>query len=143
MVSTEEDDEQKAKIICTGWQEAENLVRDGQASENRILEMYNETLKRAGFRQIKSPAFKAWAADWLAGKRKLSKASRLGYEQAVREFLDFLGIRQNAAIESITERDMGSSLNPILADHPKVCGPVLLYSFSIIRGPAGNLAMRS
>ncbi|MEY2606409.1 MAG: hypothetical protein QOH31_4231, partial [Verrucomicrobiota bacterium] len=100
MVSTEEEDEQKAKIICTGWQEAENLVRDGQASETRILEMYNETLKRAGLRQIKSPSFKSWAADWLAGKRKLSKVSRLGYEQAVGEFLEFLGVRQNAPIES-------------------------------------------
>src|SRR5260370_21070797 len=87
MVSTEEEDERKAKIVCTGWQEAENLVRDGQASETRILEMYNEALKRVGLRQIKSPSFKSWASDWLAGKRKLSKASRLGYEQAGRGFL--------------------------------------------------------
>jgi integrase len=116
MVSTEEEDEQKAKIICTGWQEAENLVRDGQASETRILEMYNETLKRAGLRQIKSPSFKSWAADWLAGKRKLSKASRPGYEQAVREFLEFLGSRQNAAIESITERDIDGFVDHLKKD---------------------------
>lgn len=116
MVSTQEEDEQKAKIICTGWQEAENLVRDGHASETRILEMYNETLKRAGLRQIKSPSFKSWAADWLAGKRKLSKVSRLGYEQAVVEFLEFLGVRQNAPIESITERDIDDFVDHLQKD---------------------------
>jgi integrase len=116
MVTTEQEDEQKARIICTGWQEAENLARDGQASENRILEMYNETLKRAGLREIKSPGFRSWATDWLAGKRKLSKASRLGYEQAVREFLEFLGGRQNAPIESITERDIDGFVDHLLKD---------------------------
>jgi uncharacterized protein YidB (DUF937 family) len=123
MVSTEEEDEQKAKIICTGWQEAENLVREGQASETRILEMYNETLKRAGLCQIKSPSFKSWADDWLAGKRKLSKASRLGYEQAVREFNASLGVRQNAAIETITERDIDGFVDHLHKDGRSVVEP--------------------
>jgi integrase len=116
MVSTGEEDERKAKIICTGWQEAETLVRDGHATEARILEMYNETLKRAGLRQIKSPGFKTWAADWLAGKRKVSKVSRVGYDQAVREFAEFLGARQNAPIDSITERDIDGFVDHLQKD---------------------------
>src|SRR5260221_4628176 len=116
MVSTQDEDEQKAKIICTGWQEAENLVRDGQVTETRILEMYNETLKRAGLRQIKSPSFKSWAADWLAGKRKIAKATRLGYEQAVEEFLEFLGPRANAPIESNIEPDIDRFVDHLQKD---------------------------
>jgi integrase len=116
MVSTKEEDEGKAKIICTGWQEAEGLVRGGQATEQRIQEMYNETLKRVGLREIKSPTIKAWTTDWLASKRKISKASKLAYEQAIREFLTFLGVRQNAPIESITERDVEGFVDHLLKE---------------------------
>ena len=115
-VSTQETDKQKAQIVCTGWQEAEDLVRSGHATEHRILEMYNETLKRAGLREIKSPTCKTWTTEWLDGKRNISKASRLGYSQAIREFLEFLGTRQNAPIESITERDIDGFVDKLLTD---------------------------
>lgn len=116
MVSTKEEDEGKAKIICFRWQEAEGLVRGGQATEQRIKEIFNETLKSVGLREITSPSIKTWISDWLAGKRKVSKATREGYEQAAREFLEFLGPRQNTAIESITERDIDGFVDHLLTD---------------------------
>jgi integrase len=116
MVSTRQEDEDKAKIICTRWAEAEGLVRNGQVTEQRIKEIFNDTLKSVGLREITSPTLQSWTKDWLGGKRKLSKASRLGYEQAVREFLGFLGMRQNVPIESITERDIDGFVDHLLKD---------------------------
>jgi integrase len=116
MVSTKEEDERKAKIICSRWQEAEGLVQNGQATEQRIKEIFNETLKSVGLREITSPTVKTWTTDWLAGKRNLSKASKLAYDQAVREFLAFLGVRQNVPIESITERDIEGFVDHLLKE---------------------------
>jgi integrase len=116
MVSTKEENEEKAKIICFRWQEAEGLVRNGQATEQRIKEIFNETLKSVGLREITSPSIKTWASGWLAGKRKIGKATRLAYEQAIREFLKFLGVRQNVPLESITERDIEGFVDHLLKE---------------------------
>jgi len=39
MVSTKEENEEKAKLICSRWQEAEDLVRGGGATERRITQI--------------------------------------------------------------------------------------------------------
>ena len=49
-------------------------------------------------------------------KTKDDKASRVAYQQAVREFLEFLGLRANAPIESITERDINAFINHLQKD---------------------------
>jgi len=102
----------RARIICEGWQQAENLLRDGEASQDRILELYNDTLKRAGLKQIDAPSVGRWIKDWLESKRKIAPSTRYAYEQAVREFLVFLGAGQGRKLENITEKDIEA-----FADH--------------------------
>ena len=106
----------KAQIICEGWQTAENLLRDREISQDRILELYNDTLKRAGLKQIDAPSVGRWMRDWLEGKRKIAPATRIAYEQAVREFLEFLGTGQNRKLETITEKDIDGFVNHLLAE---------------------------
>jgi integrase len=106
-----------ATIVCQGWQQAEDLLKHGEISQDRILELYNDTLKRAGLKQIDSPSVTRWMKEWLESKRKIAKSTRLAYEQAVREFLEFLGPRQNRKLENITEKDIDAFADKLLSEH--------------------------
>ena len=116
MVSTKETDEQKAMLICQRWQDAEQLAASGNATEEQIKEMFNETLRRVGLREIVIVHMDAWAQDFLASKRKLDKSTGKDYKQVTREFLDFLGRRRSAPIESITEKDIDGFLDHLRQD---------------------------
>ena len=105
----------KALMICEGWQEAENLLKDGEISQDRVLELYNDTLKRAGLRQIDAPNVGRWMRDWLDGKHKIAPSTRLAYEQAVREFLEFLGLGRSRKLENISEKDIDGFAKHLLA----------------------------
>src|SRR4051794_22498725 len=108
----------RAQLICQGWQDAENALRDGNITHDRILELYNDTLKRAGLKVIEAPSVGQWMKDWLKGKHKITKSTRLAYEQAVRELLGFLGpAGSQRKLENITEKDIAAFANKLIADH--------------------------
>jgi integrase len=111
MVSTKETDQHKAMLICQRWQEAENLAAAGNATEEQIKEIFNETLRRVGLREITVIRMNAWAQDFLSSKRNIGKSTVDSYEQVTREFLQFLGRRRNAPIDSVTEKDIDGFLN--------------------------------
>lgn len=106
----------KAQVICEGWQQAETLLLNGEISQDRILDLYNDTLKRAGLKQIDAPSVGRWMKDWLGSKRNIADSTRLGYEQAVREFLEFLGTGQSRKLENITEKDIDRFADHLLSD---------------------------
>jgi len=116
-VSTELTDKRAAEKVALGLQRAEEERRNGTISTQRIVDLFNDTLRSAGLEKIETIRVKNWLEGWLKGKRNISQASRLGYEQAVREFLEFLGVRANAPIESITEKDID-----VFVDHMRQDG---------------------
>jgi integrase len=104
--STRKKTRREAKIVCDAIQQAEYELGDGDLSRDRLQEIFNETLKRIGQAPIERISIGKWLTEWLAGKTKLGANSRLGYEQAVREFLLYLGPHgANRRLESITEAD--------------------------------------
>jgi integrase len=105
-VSTGQTDQRIAQKVADAKQRAENERRKGTITTDRIKELLNDTLRSAGLEEIRSIRLKTWLEDWLTAKRNISPASRLGYEQSVREFLEFMGPRANAPLESVTERDI-------------------------------------
>src|SRR3979411_1605136 len=115
-VSTELTDRRAAEKVAEAKQRAEDERRKGTISTQRIVDLLNDTLRSAGLEQIETIRVKNWLEDWLKGKRNISKASRVGYEQAVREFLEFLGARANAPIESITEKDINAFVDHLRKD---------------------------
>jgi integrase len=115
-VSTELSDKRAAEKVAEAKQRAENERRKGTISTQRIVDLLNDTLRSAGLEEIETIRVKNWLEDWLKGKRKISKASRVAYEQAVREFLEFLGLRANAPIESITEKDINAFVDHLRKD---------------------------
>jgi integrase len=105
MVSTKETDKKKAQEICDGWQEAERLAETGHATEDQILDIFNQTLRRVGLRAITVLRVEKSFSDFLSSK-ECSPSTRSAYEHAFTEFLEFLGHRRNAPMESITEVDI-------------------------------------
>src|SRR5260221_3540840 len=95
-VSTELRDKHAAERVAEALQRAEDERRKGTISTQRIIDLLNDTLRSAGLEQIETIRVKNWLEEWLKGKRNIAKASRVGYEQAVREFIEFLGLRANA-----------------------------------------------
>ncbi len=106
----------RAQIICEGWQQAETLLNGGQITKDRILELYNDTLKRAGISEIDSPSVGRWLTDWLSEKRKIAPSTRLAYEQVVREFLEFLGPGQHRKLENVSEKDIDGFASQLLSE---------------------------
>jgi hypothetical protein len=104
--STEQTDKRIAQKVADAKQRAENERRKGTISTQRIVDLLNDTLRSAGLEQITTIRLKDWLEEWLEAKRKISPASRLAYQQAVREFLKFMGPRQNGPLESVSERDI-------------------------------------
>lgn len=105
-VSSKETDKRIAEKIALALERAENEKRKGTITTDRIKDLLNATLRSAGLEEIRSTRLKDWLDEWLEAKRNISPASRLAYKQAVREFLDFMGPRQNGPLESISERDI-------------------------------------
>lgn len=61
--STGTRDKFEARRICDNFQEAEGLFESGDLSRERILELYNDTLKRAGLEKIETHTIEAWLTD--------------------------------------------------------------------------------
>ena len=116
-VSTELTDKRAAEKVALALQRAEDERRAGTISTQRIVDLLNDTLRSAGLEKIHTTRVGAWLESWLEAKRNISASSRLGYQQAVREFLEFLGAaRSNAALDSVTERDIEAFVDHLRED---------------------------
>jgi hypothetical protein len=104
------------RLIAVGKQEpkgivalqrAEDEAAAGDLTKDRVTELFNPTLKRVGAVAIERISIANWLEDWLASKEQLSAATRLGYEQTVREFLEYLSPRgRERRLEAISEADI-------------------------------------
>jgi integrase len=105
--STGKQDKRSAQIVCDALQEAEDELARGDLSRDRLQALFNETLTRLGEAPVKRISIGEWLDDWLASRESLSSGTRAGYEQAVREFLEYLGEGgARRRLESITEADI-------------------------------------
>jgi integrase len=115
--STEQTDKRIAQKVADAKQRAENERRKGTITTERIRDLLNDTLRSAGLEQITTIRLKEWLEEWLEAKRNISPASRSAYQQAVREFLKFMGPRQDGPLDAVSERDIDK-----FVDHLKKSG---------------------
>jgi integrase len=107
---------EKALAIVHGWEKAEGLATAGTITKARIEEILNHTLRSVGLQEIESTSVRQWFKDWLAGKRSIAESSRGGYEQAAREFLEFMGRKALLPIDSVTEDDINKFVDHLRSD---------------------------
>jgi integrase len=115
--STGTTDRRQAEIMCEAWQSAEDALLYGSATKQRITEILNETLKRAGAEEIRHTSVSQWLADWLANCEGSTKpATFTAYQQVVREFTHFLGRRAGGPISAVTQTDINRFKDGLLDD---------------------------
>ena len=107
--------EEKALEVVRAWEKAEGLATAGTITKARIEEILNHTLRSVGLQEIGSTSVRKWFNDWLKGKR-VKKSSRGGYEQAAREFLEFMGRKALLPIDSVTEDDINKFVDHLRSD---------------------------
>jgi len=106
--STKKTEKKEAEEILRAWEYGEELATRGEATAARLSEVLSETLRRLGHEPIKTPSVKAWLDSWLASKEaQVAPATYSAYEQATREFLNFLGpAGMLRRLDSISESDI-------------------------------------
>jgi integrase len=105
--TTKKHNKRQAQVLCDAWQQAEIEAADRELTKHRAAEILNETLRRIGSGAIERITVGAWLKEWLESKQSISPATRLGYKQAIAEFLTYLGPKgEHRRLESITEADI-------------------------------------
>jgi integrase len=107
---------ESALAIVHGWEKAEGLACAGTITKARIEEILNHTLRSVGLQEIESTSVSKWFKDWLDGKRSIAESSRGGYEQATREFLEFMGRKAALPLDSVTEEDINKFVDHLRSD---------------------------
>jgi len=101
--STKETDRRKARIIGEGFEDAEELAKHGNATEEQIRKVMSETLARVTGRRVYDPTVREWLDKWLANEKSaVSDATLTRYRQVVADFLDGLGPVANQRLEAVT-----------------------------------------
>jgi integrase len=113
--STKATSKRAAEKIALEWEHVEELVASGEITQAKILEHYNEVLRRVGLAEIETFSVKKWLTDWLASRRNIAESTRKRYEEAVRAFLAYLGPGENRKLEAITENDIEGFVTHLLS----------------------------
>ncbi len=101
--STKETDRRKARIIGEGFEDAEDLAKRGNATEEQIRKVMNDTLARVTGKRVYDPTVREWLDKWLANEKgAVSDATLTRYRQVVTDFLDGLGPLANQRLEAVT-----------------------------------------
>jgi integrase len=111
----QKESEEKALEVVHAWEKAEGLATAGTITKARIEEILNHTLRSVGLREIETTSVRKWFNDWLKGKR-VKQSSRGGYEQAAREFLEFMGRKAALPLDAVTEDDINKFVDHLRSD---------------------------
>jgi hypothetical protein len=114
--STGTKDKREAQTIVDGWQKAADDARQGRLTESRARQIISDILERTTGRALYAPSVKRYLEDWLIREKGTSSASILRRkEQAVRLFLTSLGRRATLQLEAITEADIVTFRDQLVA----------------------------
>jgi len=105
--STKETDHRKAKIIGEAFENAEDFVKAGSATEEQIRRVMKETIARVTRKTVYDPTVRQWFERWLESEKgAISDGTLVGYKQIVKDFLVCIGPVANCRLETVTSEDV-------------------------------------
>lgn len=99
------DDEKSRRILAVVTRATEDAAR-GVLTAKKGRELIREVVKISTGQDVRSYTVKEWIDDWIANQAGLAKSSCRAYRTATNNFIDWLGERRDASIETITGEDM-------------------------------------
>src|SRR5271157_3909569 len=92
--STERTDKKEAWKFCQALEYAEEIAGGSDATRDRLVSLFNDTLDRLGLEKIPSLTVRQWFSRWLKTEEGAVSAGTLErYHQVTRDFLASLGKR--------------------------------------------------
>jgi integrase len=105
--STKETDRRKAKIIGEAFENAEDLVKAGSATEEQIRRVMKDTIARVTGKTVYDPTVRQWFERWLESEKgAISDGTLVRYKQIVKDFLVCIGPVANCRLEAVTSEDV-------------------------------------
>jgi len=105
--STKETDRRKAKIVCEGFEAAEDSLKRGTATEEQVRRIMNDVIARVTGKTTYDPTTRQWFERWLESEKgAISDGSITRYSQIVRDFLKCIGPVADRRLESVTSEDV-------------------------------------
>jgi integrase len=114
--STERTDKKEASKICQALEHAEEIAAGSDATRDRLVSLFNDTLDRLGLEKIQSFTVRQWFDRWLKTEEgAVSERTLERYLQVTRDFLASLGKRADVRLEAITADDVVRFRDELLA----------------------------
>jgi integrase len=114
---TERDLKQKAAHVCRAIEDAIRLERQGNVTEANLRKILSATLERAEGRPLAHPSVAAWLEQWIETRAgAIAEGTKFKYVQVKDAFLQSLGRRRDAKLESIGLKDFLDFRNKLLLE---------------------------
>ena len=114
--STQRTDKKEAWKFCQALERSEEIAGGKDATRDRLVSLFNDTLDRLGLEKIPSLTVRQWFTRWLKTEEGAVSAGTLErYRQVTRDFLGSLGKRADVKLEAITADDCVRFRDELLA----------------------------
>jgi len=101
--STKKRKRAEAKEILDAWQKTADLASAGNLDQARIREIVLETVERVTGKRTGSPTVSEWLERWIRTERgAVAERTMMRYEQIVRDFLNCIGVKARAPLETLS-----------------------------------------
>jgi integrase len=104
-----------AEQVCQAIERSIRLEHQGEITENNLRRILSQTLERVEGRKLAHPTASEWLEQWIETRAgAISDRTKLKYVQVKDAFLQSLGRRRNAKLESIGLKDFLDFRNQLL-----------------------------
>jgi integrase len=107
----------KAEAVCRAIENDIRIEQQQEVTESNLRRILSDTLERVEGRRLAHPSVQEWLEQWIETRSgAISPRTKQKYEQIKDAFLESLGRRQNAKLESIGLTDFLEFRNSLLAE---------------------------
>jgi integrase len=107
----------RAEEVCRAIEHDIRIEQQQEVTESNLRRILSDTLERVEGRRLAHPSVREWLEQWIGTRSgAISPRTKLKYEQVKDAFLESLGRRQEAKLESIGLNDFLEFRNQLLAD---------------------------
>lgn len=103
--------------MCLEWERAAKLARAGNFTESQARKIVSDIAQRSGLGNVEFVSVEKHLLDWVKSKETTkAQGTAKRYRHTVETFLDFLGDRRSAVLESVRSADIEAFRNQQIKD---------------------------